>query len=153
MRNWLVFIGCILLAEGAGLIGTLATTPAIGGWYATLIRPDIAPPNWVFGPVWTTLFFLMGVALFLVWRRGGTAVAYVAFGFQLALNILWSFIFFGAHNLGGALIEIALLWIAIAATIWAFAKKSKTAAWLLVPYLLWVSFASYLNFMFWTLNS
>lgn len=145
----------ILLAEGAGLIGSVFTAPAIPIWYAGLIKPELAPPNWVFGPVWTTLFLLMGIAAFLVWRRPVSkqrTFALTIFYVQLFLNVLWSFLFFGKHNPGAALFEIGVLWVAIATTIWAFARVSKRAAWLLVPYLLWVSFASYLNFALWTLN-
>lgn len=146
----------IVISELAGIIGAVFTTPSIPTWYATLARPDFAPPNWVFGPVWTTLFALMGIASYLVWRKG-TARRDVRTGLgifsgQLVLNILWSFLFFGLQSPGAALVEIAFLWLAILWTVISFGKVSKPAAWLLVPYILWVSFAAYLNFAIWSLN-
>ena len=144
------------MAQAAGLIGSIFTMPAIDSWYATLARPDFAPPNWIFAPVWTTLYVLMGVAAFLVWQKGLSKkeikVALTIFGVQLVLNTLWSIIFFGLQSPLWAFIEIVFLWIAIVATIVAFARVSKLAAWLLVPYILWVSFAGYLNFMIFWLN-
>ncbi|HVV15075.1 MAG TPA: TspO/MBR family protein [Candidatus Paceibacterota bacterium] len=155
-KNLAPLAAWILLAEGAGLLGSLFTAPAVGGWYATLARPDLAPPNWIFAPVWTALFLLMGIAAYLVWKRPasrGRTLALKLFFVQLLLNVGWSLVFFGLHNPGAALAEIALLWVSIAATVWSFSKVSGTAALLLAPYLVWVSFASYLNFMLWTLNS
>lgn len=126
------------------------------GWYATLAKPALNPPSWVFGPVWTTLFALMGIAAFLVWRKGthrrNIKIALGIFGVQLALNTLWSILFFGMQNPGVALVEITLLWLAIVATIIAFARISRPAAWLLAPYILWVSFAAYLNYAIWAVN-
>lgn len=146
----------IVIAELAGIIGTVFTAPSITGWYAGIVKPPLNPPSWIFGPVWTTLFALMGIAAFLVWKRGlhrlDVKIALGIFLGQLALNTLWSIIFFGMHSPGGALIEIIFLWCAILVTIIAFAKISKPAAWLLMPYILWVSFASYLNYMIWALN-
>lgn len=150
----------LALPQAAGLIGSVFTATTIPTWYATLNRPSLAPPNWIFGPVWTTLFVLMGVALYLVWKqwavlpwtRTQKRLAMTVFGAQLGLNTLWSIIFFGLRNPGAAVIEIAVMWLAIATNIYLFAKVSKPAAWLLVPYLLWVSFASYLNLMIWYLN-
>ena len=139
----------------AGAVGTLFTISAIPTWYAWLAKPAIAPPNWIFGPVWTTLYILMGIAAFLVWRKARPRTARWKLGIfdvQLILNALWSFIFFGAHNLVGAFIEIIVLWIAILATIIAFARVSRTAAWLLAPYLAWVTFAAYLSWSIWSLN-
>lgn len=157
IKDWLELAGFVALSQGAGIVGSLFTTPSIDGWYAELIRPELAPPNWVFAPVWTTLFFLMGVAAFLVWRkRRGHKEARIAlgvFGFQLVLNTVWSIIFFGLLNPGAAFIEILFLWLAIAVTIGMFAKISKPAALLLLPYIAWVSFAAYLNYMIWVLNS
>lgn len=144
------------VSELAGVIGSLFTAPSIATWYAALAKPALNPPAWVFGPVWTTLFALMGIAAYLVWRKGfGRADVRRAlgiFGAQLILNALWSIIFFGLHSPGGALIEIVLLWLAILATIIAFAKISRPAAWFLLPYIAWVSFAGYLNFMIWTIT-
>lgn len=155
-RNWFALIGSIALVQVAGFIGAIFTMDAIPTWYKGLIRPDLAPPNWVFGPVWTTLYVLMGIALFLVWRRRGESkgvkVALVSFAVQLVLNVLWSVIFFGLRSPGLALIEITLLWIAIAVNIAMFSRVSKPAAWLLVPYIAWVSFAAYLNSAIWVLN-
>ena len=152
----LKLIIAIVVSELAGIIGSVFTTPSIAGWYATLARPTLNPPAWVFGPVWTTLFVLMGVAAFLVWKKGldrrDVKIALGIFIGQLVLNTLWSIIFFGLHNPGVAFIEIIFLWLAILSTIIAFAKISKPAAWLLVPYILWVSFAAYLNYSIWMLN-
>lgn len=156
MKNVFKLVFAIVACESAGLIGSIFTSPAIPGWYAGLIRPEIAPPNWIFGPVWTTLFALMGIAAFLVWKNGRdrqeVKIALIIFGGQLILNTLWSIIFFGLHNPGAALLEIVFLWLAILATIIAFARISRPAAWLLAPYILWVSFAAYLNYSFVLLN-
>lgn len=150
------FIIAVVVSQSAGLLGSLFTFPAIAGWYSTIIKPEFAPPNWVFGPVWTTLFFLMGIAAFLVWRKGfdhpGVKTALGMFALQLILNTSWSLIFFGLHSPGGAFVEIILLWLAIIATMVLFAKVSRRAAWLLAPYLAWVSFAAYLNYAIWMLN-
>lgn len=147
----------ILACEAAGIVGSLFTASAIPTWYTALTRPELSPPNWVFGPVWTTLFALMGVSVWLIWRRGtknpDVRVALGMFAFQLMVNVLWSLAFFGLHSPGAALAVIFLLWLAIAMTIVLFAKFSKPAAWLLLPYLGWVSFATYLNYAFWILNS
>lgn len=156
MKRSFSLIFSVLLCELAGIIGSLFTAPAIPVWYASLERPSFAPPEWVFGPVWTTLFALMGIALFLVWeqarhqKKGKVAIG--AFVVQLLLNTFWSVLFFGFRSPGAAFGEIFFLWAAIAVTIVAFARISKTAAWLLVPYLLWVSFAAYLNYAIWILN-
>ncbi|MFA6295394.1 MAG: TspO/MBR family protein [Candidatus Paceibacterota bacterium] len=156
MNNTIKLIIAIVLSELAGIIGSVFTSPSIGGWYAGLVKPVLNPPSWIFGPVWTTLFVLMGIAAFLVWKRGldqkGVKVALGIFIVQLVLNTFWSIIFFGLHSPLGALIEIVFLWLAIVATIIAFAKVSKTAAWLLAPYILWVSFAMYLNYQIFLLN-
>ncbi|MFA6428106.1 MAG: tryptophan-rich sensory protein [Candidatus Buchananbacteria bacterium] len=146
----------LLIPQVAGWIGAIFTTPAITGWYTGLNRPVLAPPNWLFGPVWTILFILMGLAVYLIWQKDHQSqtakIALSVFALQLVLNTLWSIIFFGLHNPAVALVEIAFLWLAILVTIIYFAKISKSAAWLLVPYILWVSFASYLNYSFVVLN-
>lgn len=156
INNFFKLVIAIIVSELAGIIGSVFTTPSIAGWYASLVKPALNPPAWVFGPVWTTLFALMGIAAFLVWRKGldrkDVKIALVLFVGQLVLNALWSIIFFGLRGPGGALIEIVFLWLAILAMIIAFAKISKTAAWLLMPYILWVSFAGYLNYSIWMLN-
>lgn len=139
----------VLICEGVGIVGSLVTVPAITGWYMGLNKPFFSPPNWIFGPVWTTLYLLMGVSWFLVWSK---KISKKWFYIQLALNFLWSYIFFGLHNAGLALAEILFMWIAIVMTIRDFYKTSRTASWLLVPYVLWVSFAAFLNFSIWVLN-
>ncbi len=148
-----IAVGASLIA---GAVGSLFTVSAIPTWYAALHKPALSPPNGVFGPVWTTLYVLMGVAAFLVWRSGWNRKdvrrALVAFGIQLGLNALWSVVFFGLHNPAAALAEIGLLWAAIAWTIVLFWRVSRPAAVLLAPYLVWVSFAAYLNFGIWMLN-
>ena len=153
--DWVGVIVAVVGCELAGGIGALFTTPSIPTWYAGLVKPALNPPAWVFGPVWTLLYALMGVALFLIWRSArskGKGMAYAFFGVQLALNTLWSIIFFGWHEPGNASVEIIFLWLAIVATVISFNRISHAAALLLVPYLLWVSFASYLNLSLWQLN-
>lgn len=153
--NFIYAIISILIAQAAGILGSVFTASNVGGWYTTLAKPELNPPAWVFGPVWTTLYTLMGIAAYLVWRKidaPGAKLALTLYGVQLALNALWSILFFGLHSPGGALVEVVFLWLTILATIIAFAKISKSAAWLLVPYILWVSFAMYLNYMLWMLN-
>lgn len=146
----------IVICEAAGVIGSLFTTPSIATWYKSLTKPMLNPPSWIFAPVWTTLFVLMGVAVFLIWKKGlkeqKTKIAFGIFAVQLVLNILWSIIFFGLHNPGAAFIEIIFLWLAILLTIIYFFKISKPAAYLLIPYILWVTFASYLNYSLWQLS-
>jgi len=141
----------IIICQLAGFIGSLFTTPSIPTWYATLQKPIITPPNWIFAPVWTFLFLLMGISLYLILEKKiKRALTY--FSKQLILNILWSVIFFGLHKLLLAFIEIIILWIFIFLTIMSSYKKSKPAAFLLIPYLLWVSFASVLNLFFYIIN-
>lgn len=150
------FIFSIAVCLTAGMIGSVFTTPAISTWYAGLRKPDLAPPNWVFAPVWTTLFLLMGVSLFLVWNvgLGKSAVRYsvTAFSVQLVLNVLWSYLFFGLRSPLLGLLDIIVLWFAIALTIVLSFKVSKTAAVMLIPYLAWVSVATYLNCLILKLN-
>lgn len=155
-NNTFKIIIAIIVSELAGIIGSIFTTPSITSWYANLAKPELAPPNWLFAPVWTTLFALMGITAFLIWKKGlerrDVKIALGIFIGQLILNTLWSVIFFGLHSPGGAFIEIIFLWLAILATIIVFAKISRPAAWLLAPYILWVSFAAYLNYSIWMLN-
>jgi tryptophan-rich sensory protein len=132
----------------AGAVGTIPTYRSIPTWYRTLDRPSWNPPDAVFGPVWTTLYVLMGIALVLLRRepRGEASDrAQAVFGLQLALNVAWSFVFFGGRSVRGGLAVIALLWIAILATIATFSRVNRVAALLLAPYLAWVSFATVLN--------
>ncbi len=151
-----VLVACIVLCLLIGLLGSIFTMPAIPGWYAGLNKPALSPPNWVFGPVWTFLYILMGISLYLVWSKGlgawGVKPALSLFSIQLALNFLWSYLFFGLHSPLAGLVCIALLWVELALTIVAFNRISRKAAWLLVPYILWVGFAAYLNFAIWQLN-
>jgi translocator protein len=172
INNFFKLVIAIMISEMAGVIGALFTTPAVqSSWYAGIVKSALNPPAWVFGPVWTTLYALMGISFFLIWKQHPYILENVRmlrlwklgislFFTQLALNTLWSIIFFGSisltindlNNIGIALVEIVFLWLAILATIIAFAKISKLAAWLLVPYILWVSFAMYLNYAIWMLN-
>ncbi|MCS7250275.1 MAG: tryptophan-rich sensory protein [candidate division WOR-3 bacterium] len=146
----------ILICQGAGILGSIFTTPSIPTWYRQLIKPPFTPPNWLFAPAWTLLFLLMGISLYLVWEKGlkdkEVKKALLIFLIQLVLNILWSFIFFTLKSLLFAFIEIVILWIAILLTIIYFYKISKASAYLLLPYLFWVSFASVLNFSILILN-
>lgn len=156
INNTFKLIISLIIPQLAGGLGSFFTIGSVKDWYPVLVKPALNPPAWIFGPVWTTLFLLMGYALYLVWKdESGKSkrLAYWAFGIQMVLNTLWSIIFFGLHSPGGALLEMTFLWLAILATIVAFAKISKPAAWLLVPYILWVSFAGYLNYSIWQLNS
>ncbi|HYD93211.1 MAG TPA: TspO/MBR family protein [Candidatus Paceibacterota bacterium] len=155
MKDFLALVIFVLISQGAGLLGSFFTASAIDSWYASLVLPAVAPPNWVFGPVWTLLYLFMGIALWLVWRKRAekkTYLAYSLFGIQLILNTLWSYIFFGLQNPAAAFIEIIILWIAILGTVVVFTKASRTAGILLAPYLLWVTFAAYLNLQIWQLN-
>lgn len=151
IKNWKKLVVAIVVVQVAGGIGAIATTSKIEGWYGQINKPWFNPPNWIFGPVWTVLFLLMGVALYLVWEKKAKRAMVIFWG-QLLLNILWSFIFFGWEKPGLATVEIVILWAAIVATIVSFRKISKTAAGLLVPYLLWVSFAAVLNLSVYQLN-
>ena len=155
-NNILKLVVVIAVSEFAGILGSLFTTQSIPTWYAALAKPALNPPNWVFGPVWATLYLLMAIAAFLVWRRGSenkyVKFALCIFCLQLLLNTLWSIVFFGLHAPWWAFVNIVLLWAAIAWTMVAFRKISHTAFYLLVPYLIWVSFAAYLNLAIAILN-
>jgi tryptophan-rich sensory protein len=154
VNNFLKLIICVVVCELAGIIGSFFTISAIPVWYATLQKPFLNPPGWVFGPVWTTLYLLMGISLWLIWKSDSKEKkkAIWLFLLQLVLNAIWSPLFFGARSIGEALAVIVLLWAAIVLTILVFTKISKVAAYLLIPYILWVSFATYLNFALWVLN-
>lgn len=145
----------VLAAEIVGSAPALVTAGARGTWYADLTQPALTPPDWVFAPVWTLLFALMGTGAYLVVRDGRgrpRRVALWAFGGQFALNIAWTVVFFGLRSPAGGLLVIGLLWVAILTTIWTFRRVRPAAAWLLVPYLAWVSFAGVLNFWILRLN-
>ena len=155
-QNLFKLAAAIVLCLAAGAIGSIFTTPAINSWYAQLIKPQFNPPNWIFGPVWTTLFILMGVALYLIWQKGLTKkenkLAFWIFVVHLFFNTLWSILFFGLKNPGLAFLEIIFLWLMIIYLIFLFCNIDKRAAYLLFPYFLWVSFAALLNYNIWQLN-
>ena len=155
-RSLLALLAFVILVAVASATASSVTQPQIDGWYAGLEKPWFNPPNWLFGPVWTALYTMMAIAGWLVWReRGlrGARGALALFGLQLALNILWSLIFFGLERPGAAFVEIAALWSAVCATMIAFWRIRPLAGWLFVPYLLWVSYAAVLNGAVWRLNS
>jgi len=146
----------ILIPLLVGAVAGYFTSSGVDGWYAVANKPSFNPPDWIFAPVWTTLYIMMGIALFLVWRSDADKTikqtAIVLFTIQLALNFFWSFIFFTLQQTGWAFAEIILMWLMILLTIIWFGKISKPAAWLLVPYICWVSFASVLNYYICQLN-
>ena len=156
-RDVVKLLVSIVLCEGAGGVGSIFTVGAIPTWYARLEKPPLTPPNSIFGPVWITLYLLMGIALFLVWRRGlkepGVMPAFTVFWVQLAVNVVWSVVFFGFRYVAGGLVTIAILWLLILFTIILFFRVSKPAGGILIPYLVWVSVATYLNAGVWMLNS
>lgn len=154
-RSFIKLLISLGITLGAGFVGSVFTTPYIPTWYAQIEKPAFNPPNWVFAPVWTTLFILMGIAFYLIWGKGITKKNKPALGIfmvQLFLNILWSFLFFKFQSPFLAFLEITVLWAAILKTILEFKKISKPASQLLLPYLAWVSFASLLNFSVFWLN-
>lgn len=156
MKKYLIMIVFAGLCLSIGSLGTLFTIPAIPGWYAGLAKPFFSPPNWIFGPVWTILYILMGISAFFIWSKGTknkkVREALKLFAIQLFLNAIWSPVFFGARNLLLALLIIIAMWIYIVKTIMAFSKLDKNASYLLYPYIAWVSFATILNFSVWLLN-
>ncbi|MCX6721111.1 MAG: tryptophan-rich sensory protein [Candidatus Staskawiczbacteria bacterium] len=178
-KNFFKLLISIIICELAGAAGAIFTTPQIGTWYMFLTKPAFNPPSWIFGPVWTALFVLMGISLYLVWTKNFVvknelkikkrkawnklsqkfftgewqkANIILIFTTQLGLNALWSIIFFGMHFPAAAFFELLMLWFAILYTIINFYRVSKTASYLLIPYILWVSFAGVLNFFIWILN-
>ncbi len=156
MNNLFKFVFSLGLPLVAGFLGSIFTTPAIEGWYVGLEKPLLNPPAWVFAPVWTILYLMMGLALFLVWQQGiknaRVRTGLLVFGIQLVLNVFWSIIFFAWHSPAFAFIELLFLWVSIIWLIYLFYRIRAVAAYLLVPYLLWVTFAGYLNFSIWFLN-
>lgn len=179
MKNFSKLLSAIAISEAAGAIGAIATAQSVKTWYATLAKPALNPPSWFFGPAWTTLFLLMSIALYLVWQNNWHVVrqlrmrtkkawnpiserlwsgdwqklnAIGIFAVQYILNIAWSFVFFGAERPDIAFFVLLALWFAIIHVIANFYRISRAAAWLLVPYLLWVTFAGYLNYAIWMLN-
>jgi tryptophan-rich sensory protein len=154
-KDILKLVMSIVLCQLAGVLGSLFTSPAIPTWYKTLNKPFFTPPDWIFGPVWISLFILMGISLFMIWRRQDHPrfkLTLVFFLIQLILNILWSVAFFGLRSPLLGLVDIVLLWVAILLMIQHFSKVSGMAGFLLLPYLLWVGFAALLNFYLWILN-
>jgi len=156
MNNSIKLIIAIAIPVAVGAISGFFTATGVESWYQTINKPSWNPPGWIFAPVWTTLYIMMGVALFLVWKSDSSDIlkktAITLFTIQLVLNFFWSFIFFDQHQIGWALVEIIAMWIFILLTIFAFGNISKLAAWLLVPYISWVSFATILNYTIWKLN-
>ena len=147
-RNIFKLIGCITLPLVVGGVSGFITASQISGWFATLTKPSFNPPNYLFGPVWTTLYILMGVSFYMILNLApirGRTIAIAAFGVQLFLNFWWSIIFFSFHRLDLAMVEIALLWVSIVWMIFSFFRQRPLAGYLQIPYLLWVSFASALN--------
>jgi tryptophan-rich sensory protein len=154
-RQVMGLIGWLALCFGAAAVGSWATSTSVNDWYQSLNKPTWNPPDWLFGPVWTALYAAMAVAAWLVWRNSGWMSARTAltlFCVQLALNVAWSVLFFGLKNIGLAVLEIGLLWVAIALCASTFWRHSRAASLLLLPYLAWTSFAAILNFTIWNLN-
>jgi translocator protein len=154
--NVIRLIGSIALCQLAGIIGSIFTTQSVRTWYPTLTKPSFSPPNWLFAPAWITLYTMMGIALYLVWQKSETTevskLTFAMFFVQLILNALWSFIFFGLRSPFWGFVEIMVLWVTIAISLLLFWRVSITAGVLLIPYLLWVSFAATLTFSIWRLN-
>ena len=156
MKNIFKLIISIAIPLAVGGISGFFTAGSVNTWFVTLNKPSFNPPGWLFAPVWTVLYILMGIAFYIIWSSHSKLekkyTCYTYYWLQLLLNFLWTFLFFYFHRPDLALIDIILLFIMIASTIFSFRKISKTAAWLLVPYLCWVAFATALNFAIWRLN-
>ena len=156
MNHLLKLVIAVMLPLAVGATGSFFTTPEIPGWYQLIRKPTWNPPNWLFGPVWTLLYFLMGIALYLVWKseslKSLKQKAILAFAIQLIFNFFWSIIFFKYHQMGWAFVEIVVLCFCIVINLFYFSKIHMAAAWLLVPYLVWVSFAAVLNYKIWQMN-
>jgi benzodiazapine receptor len=156
MKNTLKLVAAVALPLAVGFVAGRVTAPAVLAWYPALAKPSFTPPSWVFAPVWTVLYVAMGVAAWLVWRRGlaapGVEEALGVFVLQLALNGLWSVLFFGLRSPAAGLLDIAALWLALLVCTVLFFRQSAPAGWLLVPYVAWVSYAGALNASIWALN-
>ena len=156
MKNIIRFILAIALPLTIGAVAGFFTSLSVKGWYSTVIKPSFNPPDWVFAPVWTLLYIMMGIAFYIIWNKDTAKLlkrkAMLFYFAQLILNFTWSLVFFYAEQPGWALVNIMLLCSMIAATIYWFSKISTTATRLLIPYILWVSFATVLNFAIWKLN-
>jgi tryptophan-rich sensory protein len=156
LKQLAVLMALVALCLLTGAVGAALTAVSVRDWYPTLRKPPWTPPDWLFGPVWTTLYVLMALAAWLVWRRGGWPASRAALGLfavQLVLNGAWSGLFFTLRSPGAAFAEIIHLWVAILATVWAFVQVSRLAAGLLAPYLIWVTYAAALNGAIWMMNS
>ncbi len=154
-RDSLGFIGFLALCLGVSALGAAATATSVGSWYRTLAKPAFNPPDWVFAPVWSALFFMMAFSAWRIWRRGGLRHAraeMALFALQLTLNLGWSLLFFGMRSIGAALVEILVLLLAIIATSAVFWRRDRVAGMLLLPYAAWVGFAAVLNAAIWRLN-
>lgn len=149
--NYKRLIISLILPQLAGLVGSFFTAPAISNWYAFLEKPSFNPPSWIFGPAWILLYILMGISSYLVWQKGDKK-ALTIFWIHLFFNALWSIVFFGLQNPGLAFLNIIVIWVFIIVLIIKFWKINKWSSILLIPYLLWVSFASVLNYFIWQLN-
>ena len=156
MTKAIQLIISIFICQLAGIIGSVATVSSVNSWFTTLNKPSFNPPGWLFGPVWITLYTVMGISLYLIYQKGfekkEVKFAIYLFIFHLVINALWSLIFFGLKNPGLAFFEIIILWILIVVLIILFWRINRTASILLIPYLLWVSFATVLNYSIWQLN-
>jgi len=154
-KDWVKLIVSLVLCQMAGFIGAIFSSSGVKTWFITLNKPYFNPPSWVFAPVWTVLYILMGISFFIIWKRSHSRSKVPAITFfiiQLILNSLWSFLFFGLNNIQFAFIEIIILWIFIIVCVITFYPISKTASIMLIPYLLWVSFALVLNYEIMRLN-
>lgn len=157
MSKYLRIIYCVAICLVVGYLSSITTQSSINTWYPTLIKPSFNPPNWLFAPVWTLLFIMMGIAAGMIWnhlenQKELVKKALLFFTVQLLLNALWSYLFFGLNNVLLALIEIVLLWLIIYETFYIFKKIDKKAAYLFIPYLIWVGFAAVLNGSIYYLN-
>ena len=156
MKSYVKLIIALAIPLIVGAIAGFFTSTSVNGWFTTIHKPSFNPPDWIFAPVWTTLYILMGIAFYLVWKSNTEhkvkKVAIIFYSIQLVLNFLWSFIFFGYHQPGWALADIILLLAMILLTTLWFERISVAAAWLMVPYICWVSFATVLNYYIWKLN-
>jgi tryptophan-rich sensory protein len=150
--NWLLIIAFVVVCELVGISGSIFTVRAIPTWYAQLRKPTFSPPNWLFGPAWTILYALQGIAAYLVFQQTGNGLAFALFIFQLLLNACWTPLFFGAKRIGAALAELIVLLIFIVITTTLFFNINATAGWLMIPYAAWVAFATTLNYEIWRLN-
>lgn len=153
--NWVKLVVSVLFTVGIGSLGGIFTMSEIQGWYAGLQKPSFNPPNWLFGPVWSMLYLLMGISFYLIWKQPVSTirnVGLILFVIQFSLNFFWSILFFNQHMIAAALLEMVFMWIFILLTMIWFAKLSPTASWLLLPYLAWVSFATILTAAIWKLN-